>query len=270
MSTTRLTHAQPTTSPTTLTSATDPVSPSVGSLFAFAVAAVGLGGALLAASTRVQPGAPFVIAAVLFGLAFPALVLTHRETGRAGVRAMLRDCIRPPSRWWWLPLAGFGLPILTWTMGAALGGAQPLTGGLVVFYVGDLVLGALIINIWEEMAWTGYFQRHASRCWGVVSGSLVTSIFFVAIHLPLALDGVTSKGQAAANLLYLASAAVGVRLLIARVDPWSGRSLLTIGILHSAFNATETVLKPDYFWVRLAVTIALGVSAVALGRTPGR
>ena len=66
----------------------------------------------------------------------------------------------------------------------------------------------------------------------------------------------------------LAGVAIGVRLLIARVDAWSGRSLLVIGILHSSFNATETVLEPEYFWIRIVVTIALGLGVVALGKQP--
>jgi len=56
-------------------------------------------------------------------------------------------------------------------------------------------------------------------------------------------------------------------LLIARVDVWSGRSLLTIGILHASFNASESLLDPDYFWVRIVVTIAIGISVIALGES---
>ena len=270
-------HMPTTTSPSSAGPATPPVSgadpvrvPSLTRLMVFAGTAVGVGGVLLAVSTRVQPDAPFLIGAVLFGLALPALVLTHREAGRTGVRALLRDCIRVPRQWWWLPLAGFALPILTWTAGEALGGAQPLTWGLVTIYVADLLIGALIINIWEEMAWTGYFQRRAVSRWGVVGGSLITSIFFIGIHVPFALDGATSTEQVATNMLYLTGVAIGLRLLIAHVDAYSGRSILTIGILHSAFNATEAVLEPEYFWVRLVVTTAIGVGAVALGRQPSR
>ena len=235
-------------------------------LMRFGGAALGIGAPLLAVSTVITPDAPFVIAALLFGLALPALVLTHREAGGAGVRALLRDCVRLPSSWWWLPLAGFGLPVVTWTTGAALGGAQPLTWGLVGFYVGDLIIGALIINIWEEMAWTGYFQRRAASRWGAVGGSLVTSVFFTGIHFPLALEGAAGANEIASNVLFLAGVATGVRLLIARVDPWSGRSLLTVGILHSSFNATETLLDPTHFWVRIATTIAVGIGVVAFSR----
>ena len=97
-------------------------------------------------------------------------------------------------------------------------------------------------------------------------GSLVTSVCFTGIHVPRALDGPAESHEIATNLLFLAGVAVGVRLLIARVDPWSGQSLLTVGILHSSFNATETVLDPDYFWVRIVITIAAGIGVVALGR----
>ena len=234
-------------------------------LLPFVVSALSVGVPLMTLSTVIEPDAPFLLATILLGLAAPALVLTHRESGRAGVRALLRDCVRLPDPWWWLPLAALGLPTLSWATGAALGGAQPLTWGLVAFYAADLVIGALVINIWEEMAWTGFFQRRAASRWGAVGGGLVTAVFFTAIHVPLALGGAHGAAQGATNLLFLAGVALGVRLLVARIDVWSSRSLLTIGILHSSFNATETLLDPAVDWVRIAVTVALGIGVVAFG-----
>jgi membrane protease YdiL (CAAX protease family) len=235
----------------------------------FVVAALAVGAPFLALSTAITPDAPFVLAAMFLGLALPALVLTHREAGGAGVRALLRDCVRLPSSWWWLLLAAFGLPVLTWTTGAALSGAQPMTWGLAAFYLGDLVVGAIVINIWAEMAWTGFFQRRAASRWGAVGGALVTSVFFTAIHVPLAFAGADDPREIAGNLILVAGVAAGVRLLVARVDPWCGGSLLTIGVLHSSFNASETLLNADHAWVRIAVTIAVGISVVAFGRATG-
>jgi membrane protease YdiL (CAAX protease family) len=236
------------------------------SLAPFVIAALGIGAPFLALSTVITPDAPFLLAAVILGLALPALVITYREAGGAAVRALLRDCLRLPNSRWWLLVAGFGLPAMTWTTGAALGGAQPLTWGLVAFYVGDLLIGALVINVWEEMAWTGFFQRRAASRWGAVSGALVTSVFFTAIHVPLALAGADGVREIAGNLTVLTGVATGVRLLVARVDPWCGGSILTIGVLHSSFNASETLLDADHFWVRIAVTIAVGIGCVALGK----
>ncbi len=235
-------------------------------LLPFALIALGIGGSLLALSTVIKPEAPFMLASTVFGLVMPALFLTHREGGGAAVRALLRNCVRPPSSWWWLPLAAFTLPVATWTTGAASGGAVDLTWGLAGFYVQDLIIGAIVINIWEEMAWTGFFQRRAAGRWGVVGGAMVTSLFFTGIHAPLAFDDVQSLGEIGTNLVAIAGVAIGVRLLIARIDVWSGRSLLTIGILHSSFNASETLLQPGYDVLRIVVTIAIGVGVIAFGK----
>lgn len=242
--------------------------PPVRDLAGFAAWALTVGGGLFALSTRVRPDAPFVIAAVLVGLMLPALVLTHREAGTEGLRALVRGCVRPPASWWWLAIAAFGLPVLTWTAGAALGGARPLDLGLVTYYVGDLVVGLLVINLWEELGWTGYFQRRAAARCGALSGALITSVFFTGIHLPLTLNAATSPDDVVRGVLLLAGVAVGVRVLIARVDPWSGRSLLTVGLLHSAFNASENLLLASHFWVRPGVTIACAVAVAAIARPP--
>lgn len=125
---------------------------------------------------------------------------------------------------------------------------------------------ALIINIWEEMVWTGFVQRRAMARWGLVGGSLVTALLFAAIHLPLAFDGASTPGQVGLGVAVLVGTGIGLRLLIGRVDVWSGSSLLTIGLLHGSFNATSALIDPAYDWVRLGVTIVLGILAVALPR----
>ena len=98
--------------------------------------------------------------------------------------------------------------------------------------------------------------------------SLILLCLLRRLHLPLTLGGARDPSQAAPDLLYLAGVALGIRLIIARVDPWSGRSLLVVGLLHSSFNATENLLQPDYFWVRIAITIALGIAVKPSGRQP--
>ena len=251
----------PSTRPQTPPVPPDP--PDLRPLVVFAAVALGVGGSLLALSTLVEPGPPFVLAAVLVGLALPALVLTYRDAGRKGVLALLRDCLRLPRPWWWLPAAGFALPCLSWTTAALLGGAQPLTWSLLGYYIVDLIIGAVVINIWEEMAWTGFAQRRAMARWGTTGGSLITAVFFTGIHLPLAFDGAHSAAQVTTNVLFIAGVAAGVRLLIGRIDGWTGRSLLTVGLLHSSFNATETLLRPEHDWVRVVLTIAVAVVLTA-------
>lgn len=250
--------------PRRLAAASD--NPQLRPMMTFAAIALVVGWALLGPMVWFDlPSAPFVIAATLLALIVPALVLTGRESGRAGVRALLRDAVRLPRPLWWAPVAALAVPVLTWGVAAGIGGAEPLTADLLTSVFLGFLSSLLVINIWEEMAWTGFFQRRAAGRWGVVGGALVTSLFFTALHTPLAFDGVNGLREVATNVALIAGVATGVRLLIARVDVWSGRSLLTVGILHSSFNASESLLHPDYDLLRIVVTIAIGVGVLAMG-----
>jgi membrane protease YdiL (CAAX protease family) len=117
--------------------------------------------------------------------------------------------------------------------------------------------------VWEELGWAGYFQRRAVARWGIPNGSIVTALFFTAIHLPLAFDCVGSLGQAGLQVTMLAGLAIGFRLVIAYIDGWTG-SLLVIGLFHSSYNASEAVLQASHDWVRSAVVAAVGLALVAI------
>jgi membrane protease YdiL (CAAX protease family) len=243
----------------------DPDPAALRPLIVFAAIALPLGWVLLTLPVVLGlPLEPFVLPVNFLGLLAPALFITARRSGRAGVRALLRDAVRPPQRIWWVPAAAFALPVTVWTAAWTLGGAQPITASLVSAFLVNLVTAALIINIWEETAWAGFVQRRAMARWGTVIGSLATALLFVGIHAPLAFKGAASARDVAVAFGTVFATGIGLRLLIAAVDAWSAGSLLTIGVLHSAFNATGSVVDPGYDWVRLAVTVVLGVAAVAV------
>jgi membrane protease YdiL (CAAX protease family) len=238
--------------------------PALRPLLIFAAIAVVSGWVLLSAPILTGlPFEPFVLAATFLAMLLPALILTAREGGRAAVLRLLFDAIRLPAAWWWLPLAILAIPVTVWTVGAALGVAQPLTGTLLLIFVLSLGTGAVLINIWEELALTGFFQRRAMARWGTIGGSLVTAVVFAAIHLPLGVAG----GNPALGVTTLLVAAVGIRLLIAGVDTWTRHSILTVGLLHASFNATSSLLQPGADWIRITVTVLLGgIVAVVLTR----
>jgi len=243
----------------------DPDPTALRPLIAFAAIALPIGWLLLTPPVVLGlPMEPFVLAVNFLGLLTPALVLTWRRSGGAGVRALVRDAVRPPRPLWWIVAAAFALPVTVWTAASAVGGAQPLTGSLVTGFLVNLVSAAIIINIWEETAWTGFVQRRAMTRWGTVNGSLATVVLFAGIHAPLAFQGASSVGDVAHGFALLFGTGIGVRLLVAAVDAWSAGSLLTIGVLHSAFNATGDVVRPEYDWIRLTITIVIGVAAVAV------
>lgn len=246
----------------------DPADPSLRPLVIFAAIAVPVGWLLLSAYQALgPPQEPFVLGVLILGLVVPALALTVRQHGGRGVRELLGDAIKLPRPLWWAPLAILGLPVLVWGSAFLVGGAQPMTAELLLNTAILFLTSALIINIWEEMVWTGFVQRRAMARWGLVGGSLVTALLFAAIHFPLAFDGAATPGQVGLGVGILVGTGIGLRLLIARMDVWSGRSLLTIGLLHGSFNATSALIDPAYDWVRLGVTIVLGVLVISL---PGR
>lgn len=261
---------RPTSTPTPATGTGDPAQddPSLRPLVLFVAIALPLGWLLLSAYQLLGlPQEPFVLGTLVFGLVTPALALTYRQHGARGVRALLRDTVKPPRPLWWAPLAVLGLPALVWGTAALLGGAKPLTSSLLLDVAVLFLTSALIINIWEEMAWTGFVQRRAMARWGLIVGSLATGLLFAAIHLPLAFDGASTAGDVGLGIATLVGTGIGLRLLIARLDAWSGRSLLTIGLLHASFNTTAELIDPAYDWIRLGMTIVLGIIAVSVPRT---
>ena len=246
--------------------------PELRPMVVFATTAIAMGWALLGPMVWFDlPSAPFVLAATLLALIVPAIVLTARETGRAGVRALLRDAVRLPRPLWWAPVAAFTVPGLTWAVASGLGGAKPLTTDLLTDVFVAFLSSLLVINLWEEMAWTGFAQRRAMARWGLVRGSLVIAVLFAAIHLPLAFDGAETAGDVAAGIGILIGTGVGLRLLIAGLHSWSGRSLLAVAILHASFNVTGDLVDPSTDWVRYVVTVLLGLAAISvMTRRPAR
>ena len=74
--------------------------------------------------------------------------------------------------------------------------------------------------------------------------------------------GVDSLTRACHNVALLAGVAIGVRVVIARLDSRT-RSLLVIALFHSSFNATEAVRRTSHDWIRVALVMAVGVLLVA-------
>lgn len=205
------------------------------------------------------PTEPFALAATLFALLAPALILTARESGRAGVRRLLRDAVRPPRPSWWGLAALLALPLAVWTAAVPLGLANALTPGLLLGFAIGFVVTTLVINIWEETVWTGFVQRRLITRWGALRGSLATAALFAGIHLPLVFAGSPTLGSVLLGAGILLGTGIGLRLIVAGLDVWSGRSLLAVGILHGSFNTTSMLVDPAADWLRYAAAIAAGI-----------
>ena len=128
---------------------------------------------------------------------------------------------------------------------AAGAGVDTSTSFLLNLAFANVLSSLLIINLWEEMAWAGFFQRHATARWGYVGGSVVTALMFTGVHLPLSLYGADGAGDVAYNIGAMVVSGIGMRLLIGAFDVWGRGSILTLGLIHATFNASSELVQPD-------------------------
>jgi membrane protease YdiL (CAAX protease family) len=239
-------------------------SPALRPLLTFAAVAVPSGWLLLgipvALGLLVEP---FVLVALFVALVAPAVLLTRREP-ESSVRALLRDTVRLPRHGLLLLPALVLVPALTWTAASLTGNAPTLDRALLAGALVNVVSSVLIVNLWEEMAWQGFVQRRTTARWGFLRGALVTTAMFVAIHLALAFADADGAADVGLGLVALVVAGIGLRLLLGAVDLWSGRSLLTVAIVHASFNAAADFVDSDADWIRYAVVLLLGLGALAI------
>ena len=124
---------------------------------------------------------------VFLALLPAAIWVTWAADGPAGVRTLLSRMFRwrIGIGWWLLVLAG--LPALTLVFALLLGDAlkpvdmAPFVAGQVL----GLLVNLLLINLWEETAWSGVVQTRLEQRHGPVRAALLTAIPFAVAHLPL-------------------------------------------------------------------------------------
>jgi CAAX protease family protein len=175
---------------------------------------------------------------------FPAaLFATWAASGRVGVRSLFRRAFHwRVNPGWWLTVL-LGLPVLTVGL-ALLMGDQLRSIDVPSFLASQLMLllvNFIVINLWEEVAWTGLFQTRLEERHNWLIAAFLTAIPFAAIHLPLQFflgAPVAVASLAAAFGLYLLLGLL-VRPMLAVFRRGTGDSLLLVGLLHSVFNRTN-------------------------------
>jgi membrane protease YdiL (CAAX protease family) len=220
-------------------------------LTAFLVIALGLSWLIFCipvlAFHHVIPGADlpvevFALASTLLVLLPTALWVTSITDGRAGVRALFGRVFRWRFGvgWWFVVL--LGLPVITLCIGVMLGGSLHLAGvgPVVIGQLGSIALAVVVINLWEETVWAGFFQTRLESRFNFVVAAVLTTLPFAGVHLPLLLlddqVSVLSILKGVAGLLILG---VAVRLMIGVFLRAAADSVLAVGILHQVFDASN-------------------------------
>jgi membrane protease YdiL (CAAX protease family) len=184
----------------------------------------------------------FALASTLLILLPTALWVTAITDGRAGVRALFARVFR----WrfgvgWWLVVL-FGLPVIALLLGLIFGGSLHTAdlGLVLIKQLGSIVLAVVVINLWEETVWAGFFQTRLEARFNFIVAAVLTTLPFAGVHVPLLfLDDQVSARSVLIGIAGLLILGVVVRLLMGVMMRAAADSVLAVGVLHQIFDASN-------------------------------
>jgi CAAX protease family protein len=226
------------------------------------------------------PWQPFGVILSVFGLALPAFLVTAATDGKAGVRDLLRRSLRWRVGVHWYLIALLGLLVVTLLGALPFLGVVPLEALaqnwslLFTVFLPGVLVPFVLVNLWEELGWTGFMQHTLQERHGPLLASIIVAPAFALIHLPgffaagFINDEPTPFSQFPAVLLQvgvLAVAAMFFRVVIMWLYNGSGRSVLIVALFHSAFNMTNgQKITPDLLLLPEALASLIPWAAVAV------
>lgn len=238
---------------------------------AFLIMALGFGWAVLTVPLLVGlPQEPFLLL-MIAGLLGPALLVARWADGPGAIRRLLGGVLQWRFSPWRYLVILLGMPAATVAVAAAMGTANLpdswLSFGLTYLFQ-TVVYGALIVNLWEETAWTGFLQARLMDRHGLLIGSLLTAPWFFAIHIPLSFTPGWTWSSAAFNLALVLVIAPFMRYLLGMHYLDTRGSLLAVGLQHAAFNASAGLGLAG--WEYAAGLVVLTVVVAAARHVPRR
>jgi membrane protease YdiL (CAAX protease family) len=230
---------------------------------AFLLGAYGLGWPLLTLTTVTGWGrTPLGVAFTYGALLGSALVVSRLADGPGAARRLLARFLIwrfGVARWALIVLA---LPALTLAIAAASGTLHtPTTGWLAAAgsYLFQLcVVGALSVNLAEEGGWSGLVQTRLTNRHGLFRGAMLTAPLFVAVHVPLQFSPGWTWAGVGVGVAALVVLAPFFRYVLGETLVATGDSLLAVGVLHAALNASGTIDLPGG-WQSLPAVVVLAL-----------
>ena len=220
--------------------------------------------------------------ASILGVALPAFLVTAATSGKAGVRDLLRRCLRWRVGLHWYPVALFGLLIATVLMGSVFLGLTPVNALIekrtLVFtlFLPEVLVPFVFIQLFEEAGWTGFMQHTLQERRGPLLASILVAPAFVLQHLPILL---MDAGVGLSSLIIVGAlvvVAVFFRIVVAWLYNGSGRSVPVVALFHSAYNSAwgtgnqtftgELIPGPAATLIPIAVVAVVAVVVAILTR----
>ena len=215
----------------------------------------------------------FAILAI-FSPTLVALLLTARNSGRAGLRELFIDRLRQRVSLGWLLITLLLLPLLS----AAAILIHSVLGGPALAWSGTEILPAaiviLLISIGEEFGWRGFALPRLQQRYSAFVSSLILGLIWGIWHYPAALIG-TGVPLGMPFAVFLIWVILGTILFTWVYN--NTRSMLIAILMHSAANEAFIFLPllPEHtgqigtFWIFIGL-VALAASAVLVRYGPSR
>ncbi len=178
---------------------------------------------------------------VLVALVPATLWVTWAAEGRGGVGTLVRRMLRWRIGITWTLLVVAGLPTLTLAFAVCFGDSLrtvdvvPLVAGQIF----GLLVNLVLINLWEESAWSGVVQTGLERRHGLAKAAMLTAVPFSLVHMPLHFIGSFTLGSLITALVTLLIVCALVRLMIGVYLRGTRDSILAVAVLHSVFNRSN-------------------------------
>ena len=211
----------------------------------------------------------------VLGPTIAAFILVGRESGRAGMRRLLRRAIETSfkKRWWiptllLFPVIGLLTTGILMLMGIETAVWTPPT---LLTAIGTAVFILLFGGGLEEFGWRGYALDRLQTGQNAIAASLVLGFFWGLWHLPLFFIDTSVQAQAAIPIWEF----VLQQMLLAVFYTWlynNTRGTLLVAILFHTIGNTSAALLPPYFgteigrWVNF---ILLAITALLVAITWG-
>jgi uncharacterized protein len=211
--------------------------------------------------------------AMIFGLALPACLVIAAVGGKAGVLDLLGRVFKWRVGLRWYLIAILGLPVATLLVASAFLGLAPLQALLeewpifFTMFVPELLLAVVLIQIFEEIGWTGFVQDTLQERHGPLLASIMVAPAFALFHL---MSNFLEAGQIVMVIVQVAVQAmvsIFFRVAITWLYNGTGRSVLVVALFHCSFNTvsgSEHTMRFVRELIAAPVSIATSLAIVAV------
>jgi uncharacterized protein len=228
----------------------------------------------------------FNLPASLFGPLLAGAVMSWVVGGKEARREYRRSLFRVRIAPQWYLIALIGVPVAGVLSVAVAQGISPVSqllgqiGAFASSYLFTALVGALIINLWEESGQMGFVTPEVQRTHGPLLASLVVAVTWAFMHLPpifvpemgIGVGGPLSLEGLALNMAVLVAYALPVRFIATWLFNSARQSVVLVALFHAAMNATQGEfgkLIPGYNSFYLIGAFAV-ISFVLIAATRGK